>query len=129
MKTVGIYRLFFTRALTDVRAETAAYEADVADWYENGDGRSSSEGGKGYRYPHCRHGVRTWVDYDCACWACEDGLNDFDMARGRAREAWLRFVARWDWLMSAPGDIPADARKSITDWVMDQLKNNIPESK
>lgn len=40
-RTLGVYRLFFKAALATVRARHAAYEAEVKDWYENGDGRPS----------------------------------------------------------------------------------------
>lgn len=38
MKTAKMYRLFYTRALADARAWFAQYDADVRDWYENGEG-------------------------------------------------------------------------------------------
>lgn len=28
---------------------------------------------RGHRHNYCFHGVNQWVDYDCACGACEDG--------------------------------------------------------
>lgn len=33
---------------------------------------------RGHRHRFCFHGVNQWVDYDCACWACEDGeINEY----------------------------------------------------
>lgn len=77
----------FAAWIADQRAK---FDADVKDWYENGDGRLRSEGGKGYRYPQCFHGVSTWVDYDCACWQCEDGRSDEENAEAMAYERALR---------------------------------------
>lgn len=32
----------------------------------------------GHRHNYCFHGVNMWVDYDCACGACEDGqINEY----------------------------------------------------
>ena len=32
----------------------------------------------GYRHNYCFHGVNMWVDYDCACGACENGeINEY----------------------------------------------------
>lgn len=32
----------------------------------------------GHRHHYCFHGVNMWVDYDCACGACEDGeINEY----------------------------------------------------
>ena len=69
------------------KARYDAYEADVRDWYRNGDGK------RGYTYPYCIHGVSRWVDYDCACGACEDGdgywdyLRELHLAKHRAKQA------------------------------------------
>ena len=71
------------------KARYDAYEQDVREWYEHGDGRSYANGGKGHTYPYCIHGVSRWVDYDCACGACEDGDGDFEYLRelGNAKYA------------------------------------------
>ena len=32
----------------------------------------------GHRHNYCFHGVNMWVDYDCACGACESGeINEY----------------------------------------------------
>lgn len=33
----------------------------------------------GHRPHHCVHGVNMWVDYDCACYQCEDGETLYDL--------------------------------------------------
>lgn len=135
MRSLGVYRLFFKAALAKVKSARAAYDEEVRDWYENGPGQnpdwrtegdrfgntwSWNAGGDGHTFPHCIHGVSRWVDYDCACGACEDSLTDLQEARGIAREAWLRFNDRWDWFQSAPGDLQnqqPEAYKALTAWV------------
>lgn len=33
---------------------------------------------RGHRHNYCFHGMNMWVDYDCACGACEDGeINEY----------------------------------------------------
>ena len=127
LRTLGIYRLFFARALADVMARRAAYDAVVAEWYETGDGASPewveagtqpwfdaehddpsrrvNIGGKGYRFPQCPHGMSLWTDYDNICGACEESETVTEEARGYAREAYLRFSERWEWFNAAPVDL------------------------
>lgn len=115
-RAVGIYRLFFRQALRDVRKRHADYEAEVSDWYENGHGRSRRDGGLGYRFPYCIHGASLTTDYDNICFGCEESETVIEEARGLARERFVRFNDRWDWVSSAPGDLPGDARKQAYDW-------------
>ena len=77
-KTVTYAKSWQQLALHMVHRQKAAYDAyeeDVRDWYKNGDGRSTKDGGRGHSYPYCFHGVSRWVDYDCACGACEDSMH------------------------------------------------------
>lgn len=62
------------------KARYDAYEADVNDWYRNGDGRPTPQG-RGHAYPECIHGYSRWTDYDNICGACEDGYGHFDYLR------------------------------------------------
>ncbi len=34
---------------------------------------------EGHRPHYCVHGVNMWVDYDCACYRCEDGETVYDL--------------------------------------------------
>lgn len=43
---------------------------DQANWLA----LDSEYAAEGYRAPHCIHGADMWVDYDCACGACEAGV-------------------------------------------------------
>lgn len=128
MRQVSIYRLFFKAALRAVRKREADYDAEVRDWYENGDGaapdwRTSSDdeghtwrwnaGGQGYTFPYCIHGVSRWVDYDCACGWCEDSSTTVDLARVEARTNFLRFVEHWEWTMAAPNTISDEVRREL----------------
>jgi hypothetical protein len=130
-RTLGVSRLFFARALAQALKVRADYDAEVADWYENGEGRSPNWivehdaegwphnvniGGSGYRFPHCIHGTSLWTDYDNICGGCEDGSTAIEDAIVSAREAFLRFNARWDWVHSAPGDLDHDTRRELLDW-------------
>lgn len=118
-RTTGIYRIFYERIRSNVRARREEYDAEVHDWYENGDGRDSKDGGAGHRFPECIHGRSLWVDYDIPCADCESGETDTEVAQGFARDQFLRFNDRWDWLRDAPGDLPQDDRKRLTEWVLD----------
>lgn len=77
-----------------------AYEADVDDWYRNGDGRPTQAGGRGYSYPYCFHGTSRWTDYDNICGGCEDGFGHFDylreleVAKEMAKDAFKEFQDR-----------------------------------
>lgn len=62
-------RVYLDRML----AQVADYEAEVEEWYTYGDGRPTAEGGRGYTFPHCVHGMSRWTDYDNICWGCEEG--------------------------------------------------------
>lgn len=50
----------------------ANYEQACKDWYE-----------QGYSPHYCVHGTNMWVDYDCACWSCEQSED--------LRKGWQRF--------------------------------------
>lgn len=156
MRTPEIYRHFFKTALEEQRARVAEYEAEVKDWYENGDGRpremaweecpvcngtggrsvhygggenltTSFErcghcqegqqyvnvGGQGHTFPVCIHGRSLWVDYDIPCGACEMGESDLEIARGRARFAWLQFCDMWEWANKAPAALPYDLKQQL----------------
>jgi hypothetical protein len=84
------------------KARYDAYEKDVRDWYEHGDGRSTRDGGRGHSYPYCIHGVSRWVDYDCACGSCEDGwgsydyLRELEVAKEMAKDAFQTMQERID---------------------------------
>lgn len=115
-RTLGVYRLFYRAALQRLRKVEADYEADVKDWYENGDGRPTSEGGRGYRYPECIHGSSLWTDYDNICGGCEDGSSAVELAIGEARTRWLTFVGFFEWMTDSPAALPDHIRKEIADF-------------
>lgn len=109
-----MYRIFYRAALNDIQADEAAYTAAVDDWYLNGDGRSTADGGRGYRFPHCPHGMSLWTDYDNICGPCEDGYTAVQRAQGVARERFLRFLNTWNWITSAPPDVDHEIVKAVT---------------
>lgn len=78
------------QAIAHLERRQAEYDAEVKDWYENGDGRPSSEGGRGYRFPHCIHGTSLWTDYDNICFGCEEPLTLEEQAEPMARERAMR---------------------------------------
>jgi hypothetical protein len=149
IRTASVYRLFFADALRDVRNGRAAYDAEVEDWYTNGDGASPkwveagtqdwfvgvehddpsrlvNIGGKGYRFPHCIHGMSLWTDYDNICGGCEDSLTDIQQAQGMARSEFNRLTARFDWLMAAPTEF-----KGTDPWqnLLSDLMEDFPKGK
>lgn len=113
-------------------AAEAAYVEDVRAWYAEGDGRSVSLGGRGYQYPYCRHGVSTWVDYDCACGACEFEGNHFDWyqasreciaeAERRERECSKRLARLREADLMADITVPATVRNGLLDWALEPVK-------
>lgn len=133
--TLGIYRLFFKAEFRAAQKRRADYDAEVADWYENGPGRPSkwvtdvietdegeveldryNVGGNGYAFPECIHGMSLVTDYDNICGGCEESMTVFDEARGYARERYLHFNDRWDWVSKAPGDLNHDTRNELLTW-------------
>lgn len=46
--------------LNDYRKAFVRYEEKVEEWHK-----------QGYRPHYCIHGTNLWVDWDCACGACE----------------------------------------------------------
>lgn len=130
LRTPAVYRHFFMAALIDVRKAKADYEAEVKDWYENGDGRAPdwrtesddegntwryNAGGLGYAFPHCIHGSSLWTDYDNICPGCEDSLSDLAMASIAARQAFIRFNDMFDWVTAAPAAVPHEIRSTLFD--------------
>lgn len=111
------YKLFFKSALTEVWEQDAAYDAEVSDYYANGDGRRREDGGKGYTFPHCPHGMSRWTDYDNICGPCEDGLTVIQRAQSLARNRYREFRTRLDWVRTMPANLPDDLRRSLVDWV------------
>lgn len=122
--------------LSKLKAQEESYRQEVADWYENGDGRKSdwrrsengkmrNYGGKGYRFPYCPHGTDLWTDYDNICGPCEDGFSVEQLAQWAAEsalsEAHMETKARLDWIKADPesqaygGDLMALACKPIDD--------------
>lgn len=115
-RTLGVYRLFYKAALQRLRKVEADYEAAVKDWYENGDGRPTSEGGRGYTYPECIHGSSRWTDYDNICGGCEDGTSAVEAAISEARTRWLTFVGFYEWMAATPAACPDHIRKEIAEF-------------
>jgi hypothetical protein len=116
LRQVSVYRHFYRSAIQRLQAAEAEYDAEVRDWYENGDGRPTSEGGRGYTFPHCIHGSSRWTDYDNICGGCEDGSGVFELAIGEARTAYIRFVDFFDWMSATPAALPDHIRKEISDF-------------
>lgn len=138
-RTLAIYRLFFRAELRRILKREADYEAEVREWYETGDGaapdwqlagdqpwfdgewdraeRQVNVGGKGYRFPYCIHGTDLTTDYDNICGGCEEGATAITLAIGSARERFLRFNKRWEWVSKAPSDLPHEARLELNRWV------------
>lgn len=138
--TLGVYRLFFRAELQAALKRRADYDAEVEEWYEEGDGRSPewttigtqpwfnenlhnpnraiNIGGLGYRFPHCMHGSDLTTDYDNICGGCEESTTAIEEAMLYARERFLRFNDRWDWINSAPGDLNHDTRNDLLKWAI-----------
>lgn len=132
LRQVSVYRHFFRAALRRLNAADAAYEAEVRDWYENGDGRPAkwetvldnkgypvgqeNVGGLGYAFPTCKHGTSLWVDYDNICGGCEDGSSNVELAITEGRTRYLTFVGFFDWMAATPAALPDHIRKQIAEF-------------
>lgn len=57
-----ITRRFFEVKMADFIEQQAEYHEECKEYAE-----------RGWRHHYCFHGANMWVDYDCACGACEDG--------------------------------------------------------
>lgn len=127
-------RRIAAQELRKLKAQKAAYEADVADWYENGDGRKPEYeidpetgrqyniGGKGYTFPYCEHGSSLWTDYDNICGGCEDGYSIHDLARWRAMEKMAEFEKRVAWVGNAPKSLDPDTRSDLIEWMFEAIR-------
>lgn len=101
------------QVLKNMRKVEADYAAEVEEFYTEGDGRRTSEGGRGYTFPHCIHGTSRWTDYDNICGGCEEGLRTTEAAVLEALSICRRMDEYKAWLDSAPSDLPADLRTSL----------------
>lgn len=95
-------------AIALLRRSRAQYESYLEDCED--DRRN------GHRAHYCRHGVSQWVDYDCACWRCEeygnywDYLTELSEARDYVRHAKRETLKRIDAVVAVGalgGDISA----------------------
>ena len=126
-------REYLDRQEADAKRERE-YDKEVREWYRKGDGRSREDGGRGYAYPYCIHGVYILTDYDIPCWRCEAGdWEEFDYiatirwtvgAWQRAKAECDRRRAALNHLVEAGyslGDIPAEMTKWASAPVVDIL--------
>ena len=120
-----IYEMVERRMMRNLRMY-ARYEADVAAWYRDGDGRPVAEGGKGYSYPECVHGTSRWTDYDNICGGCEGDYGYWDYSRELAdayRDAVWAFSQRDERYSSVSnvvgnGRVPFDIRVALAEWAL-----------
>lgn len=78
--TLALYPLY-VEALRAIRENRAEYERECEEYRA-----------QGFRPQYCIHGVNMWVDYDCACWRCEEGeqpdtIQAYNMVTGELRRA------------------------------------------
>jgi hypothetical protein len=135
--------LLIRRALQYVKAikrRDAEYAAEVDAWYRSGDGRSPkwitdispdgepyqiNVGGKGYRFPHCPHGMSLWTDYDNICGQCEDSISVYAEALIYAHNDYAKMSERMDWLMSMYVKLPEDLKESLMNWATEPMRREI----
>ena len=123
--------------LATIRKREAEYEAEVANWYESGDGRPVDQGGRGYIYPYCPHGARMWVDHDIPCGACEMGDDRptrravqeaaAAVAESDRRLAWLNARPReMGYATASPVPLPGDTGERLALWVFEPITDLMP---
>lgn len=125
----------------ELKAADAAYEAEVDAWYRSGDGRPShwidrpvfgatgeilgfehvNVGGRGYAFPHCRHGSSRWTSYDNICGGCEDDTSLYELALARAKRDVEKYHDRVTNVvkLASDRDLPQNIREQLTDWLAD----------
>ena len=109
------FALIHLRAL---KAADAAYEEEVREWYQSGDGRSRSQGGKGYAFPYCRHGMSLWTDYDNICGGCEAGEGNYTIALRMGYASHAEVERRMAAIYALPADVPQVARDEMVQWAI-----------
>lgn len=100
-----ISRREFEARLQDFFAQQEAYHEEAREY-----------AGQGFRSHYCFHGVNMWVDYDCACGACEDGHPNEHTSPEEAR----KFFQEWE-DVGYDGDDLLDFFEPI-DWGTDQVE-------
>lgn len=112
--------------------EYAEHEHARKVWFRDGDGRSVTDGGKGYDFPACIHGMSRWTDYDNICGGCEDGWGYWDYARTLemyadqvrfARKQWERRAAKVsEFLNGIPrSEETTELRSVLVDWSLEPM--------
>jgi hypothetical protein len=111
-RAVETYRQFLAEEVWDWVVYIEAYERDCADDRANGN-----------RPHYCIHGTNMWVDWDCACGACEEGLTVWDMAERSAWDRHARYLAVLDELirirkLSPTLEVPAEVTDAYLGWLV-----------
>lgn len=114
-----------TLALRILAKERVDRAERLAEWEEEAE-RDRREG----HTPHyCVHGTNQWVDWDCACWQCEEyGYNGwpdlYPDALGRARSQVRDYKGRLEQALPivTRSDVSVGMRKGLLDWVHKPLE-------
>lgn len=82
-------RTIMAKRLTARLRLYAEYHVAESDFYA-----AEAEKPQGLRHtmPYCVHGVSRWADYDCACFACEEGYGSWSGER-ETEDAYFMAVA------------------------------------
>lgn len=106
-----------------VRERREAYEQDCIEWAK-----------QGYRPHYCYHGTNMWVDWDCACGWCEDGMDTVhEEALRIAQNAWEKemqavryFIAlsELERELDVPWQVADPIRAIARDWMNEKRKTN-----
>ena len=119
--------------LTAIKRSWNDFLADREAWYRSGDGRPTSQGGKGYSFPYCFHGSSQWTDYDNICGGCEDSFTGYNpmtfyrWALDKGHQDYMEHKRRSEWFCSAPHDLyrDRDLYSRIIDWCMEPIKREV----
>lgn len=77
---------------------------------------------KGYRPEYCIHGTYMWVDHDCACGYCEEGITMLHMCVQRAASYVAEFHKRLEFNKQAENMRPPGFdRKALADWAFEPI--------
>lgn len=102
---MSITRKEFETEVQDLLDRQAEYLEEVKEYGE-----------KGWRHHYCFHGANMWVDYDCACGACEDGAPNEHTPKDEVR----KYLNEW-YGTDYDGDDLLGYFRPI-EWGMDQVE-------
>lgn len=89
---------------------------------------------EGFRPHYCVHGVNMWVDYDCACYACEEYGSYYDyetyarFSLDEAKAAYDKQMERIDMLVKLHGMGAPIQIAELGKWATEPVQTYLPKA-